>query len=310
MLFYGTTGVLAVLYAVLLFFQPDQPTSQIFVLSKTARAFLQITFAAPIILIWFLGTGAVLESSMHAEKTRVHVQKVLFHALAWGIGILLLGFIFGVFVGQIKSYYPSSAYFYRMATIIVNYTYVFPPLFGFLVIFRAAGSVQKEYAFNDSQSDTENSIVASTMTTLIGVFWIALIFTNTGRQVSQTDNLPPSFYISDFTIFSTIVAPTLLAWFYGIAAAFHLADFSMERGDGQRTRALSQMVSGIWLLIFSYILLFGLLSAGASRLVGLGLGGVVAALYIFIFALLVGHWRIAAAVKKISTEEISYESRE
>lgn len=297
MLFYGIIGVFSAVYAVALFFQPTQtPASSSFVLSETARRLLQITFAVPVILIWFLGIESVLESSFYAKKARSETDKALFRTLAWGIGVLLGGFIFGTFVGQLKAYYPVNEFLRRMTTIIVNYTYVFPPLFGFWILSRAVNP-----AHRSAMREREYNGVAAFLTLLIGIFWVAVIFTNTGRQVSRA-GLPPSFYVNDFVIVATIILPTLLAWFYGIVAAFRLADFSAETTERGRERTLSRLVFGIQLLIFSYILLFGLLSLGSVRILGLGLGGVIMALYLFITALFVAHWRISASIKNLSKE--------
>ncbi len=294
MLFYGITGVLSAVYAVSLFFQPDQSVSAAFTLGENARKILRITFTVPIMLIWFLGTESILSSSFSAKKARSGAEKSLFRALSWGIGILLGGFVFGTFVGQLKSYFPDNESVRRMTTIIVNYTYVFPPLFGFWILSRAVNPAQRT-----ATREREYNGMAVFLAFLVGTFWAALIFTNTGRQVSRGVGLPPSFYISDILIVATIILPTLLSWFYGIAAALRLSDFSAEITERGRERVLSRLVFGIQLLIFSYILLFGLLSLGSTRLIGLGLVGVIIALYLFIAALLAAHWLISASIKNL-----------
>lgn len=291
---YGIVTVLAIGYLFGTFFQPAPTGPQALEIGDTARAILKVTVVAPIILVWFLGVASILGSLRLSDTIANEDTKKRYRLFAYAILFLVSGLIAGIILGEIRSYYPDAAQVQRAMTILANYTYVFPPLVGFWLLYGSAHTDSKT-AFG------QNDVVAAVLSAIVGALWTGIIFTNAVRQTSLVAGVSPSFYLGDGVIVASIVIPTLLSWFFGIRSALAFSDVSV-RNDKNRG-AFSRMVLGIWLLIFSYIIILGLLSAGGERLFALGLGGILAAIYVFLLALLAAHWLIASGVEKLRPEE-------
>lgn len=295
---YGVVAVLAIGYSLALFFQPTTAASAaVFNISNAALAILKITIAMPIILVWFLGAASIAGSLRHADGSPHQELKRRYRSLAYALGFLVSGLIVGAMFGEIRSYYPNSASVQRIGTILANYMYVFPPLVGFWLLYHGMRSDTERKEFTN-----QNRIVAAILVGIIGILWMTLIFTNEGRQTSSLAGLSPSFYLSDGAIIASIIMPTLLSWFFGIRAALALSDLYMQ--DSDRWHVFSRLIAGIWLLIFSYIIILGLLSAGGARLLALGLTGILVAIYLFLFVLLAAHWMIASSIKELDADTV------
>ncbi len=284
--------ILTIAYAYLTLNSPvSKITPPVFQISPIYTIILRLSFVILLGLAWFFGSIAARRGIMFARETKEQdLQKFLFN-LSVGFTILLLGYVIATFVGQIRTYHPDDPIIARNVTIIVNYIYVCVQLFGFWFIYKG---IEKKVS-----NHNKNIIVGSVITIIIGVLWIGLIFTNPTRQISQTSHILPSYYISDFLIIYTIILPIIIGWFFGIMASFDLADLSVESANLSIQKSFSKLVSGVWLLILSYIVLFGILSVGAQRLLAVGLTGILFIIYVFIFIILLSYIYVGKSLKNL-----------
>ncbi len=294
--FYGTGAVIIAIYAYLTLHAPvSRTTPSQFQLGSGLRLILQSSYVILIAFTWFFGTVAVRSGFIFAKKIQEKDFKKLLFNLSMGLGTLVLGFITATFVGQIRTYNPYDPNIVRTVSIIVNYIYVAAQFFGFWFLYRA---VEKKMNVH-----YKNMIVSVIITLIIGIIWVGLIFTNPTRQISSVANINPTFYISDFLILYTIILPTLCGWFFGITASFDLADISIQSSNLKLQRSFSQLVSGVWLLVLSFIVLFGILSVGAQRLLAVGLSGVLIIIYAFVFIILSAFGYTALSLKKLEKQK-------
>ncbi len=295
---YGILIVLVAAHALLSFYAPRAAATPGFELSESARLIIQISFVFFTVLSWFFAASAVIYARSLASQIKPEDKTNYFlRRLSWGVGILILGFVIATFTGHIRTYNPGNEFVRMSVTILNNYVYVFSSLIGLGFIYRAFRHQKKTGMFN------YNIVAAVAITIVVSALWAGLIFTNPSRQTSTAPGLYPSFYINDLWIILTIVLPTVLAWFMGILAALNFSDFSVEAEGYEKQKMTSRLVSGIWLLVFNVMILFGILSAGSERLLSTGLVGVLVIVYFFIFMMIIANWRVAAALKKL------YESR-
>jgi hypothetical protein len=221
--------------------------------------------------------------------------RLFFRLLGWGVGILLCGSIAAILVGQIKNYYPSDELMKRAVTIVTNYIYVVSSLIGFGVIHRASLANHQRKTGRPNQ----NTFIVICLTAVIGLLWAALIFTNASRQISAVPGAAPSFYINDWLIVATIIIPTIVGWFFAVMSALILSDTGPTAVDERRRRQFSRLTIGIWLLLFGFIILNGILSIGAERFMSVGLSGVLIIIYVFVLAVLAAYWGISSSIKNL-----------
>jgi hypothetical protein len=285
-------------YVILFFNTPEQPNTSGLEIGEQTRLILRMSILVILLLIWFFGSLAVVRSFAYAKETKNDRFKALFRSIGAGMMVLTGGSIITSFVGQIRSYNPYNAEMHRAITILLNYLYVFIPFISFWYIYCAVS-----HKYHARLLRNKNIIVGATITAVIGIFWMALIFTNPERQSSELNS--PSFYINDTLIIFTIVIPTILAWFFGVMATLRMSDIAVETQNVLQKHALSKIIIGIWLLIFDNILLSGLLSVGIDRLVIIGTNGIIIIVYVFVFINLFAYQRISSGIKEMSLLEIS-----
>jgi hypothetical protein len=243
---------------------------------------IQISFVLIYLGIWItagLGISSLFKSVSTLDDT--HVQKGV-SLLAWGLFILLLELISSSLLSATtKTFVADDVLSAATVTIFTNYIHVFFPLAGFLCVL--AGT----FALNcDKKSLLEDGIISTIVTVLFGVFYVLLIFTNETRQVSTDPLTTPSYYISDALITGTIILPVLLGWLCSFLAVLRLSKFfhsSMQRS------ATSNIVNGLFFIIFSSIVLQALLSLGSSRWVSIGIVSFLGIIYLFFLLLLIGY---------------------
>lgn len=184
-------------------------------------------------------------------------------------------------------------------TILTNYTHVFFPLAGFILMLRGlrihANTVPQ--SIPSAARSGERVIQSIGLTFLIAVAYIWLVFTNPNRQFPLTPDSPASYYLSDPMLVLTIIFPLLTSWALGIFVALETNHRLINLGFGGRAKPL---MNGILLIIFSSILLQLLLSLGSSRLLALGTGGILLLIYIFVGMQATGYFLLAKGTKTIA----------
>ncbi|MBI3633073.1 MAG: hypothetical protein HY226_02160 [Candidatus Vogelbacteria bacterium] len=298
---YAITAILGVLYAYLTLMAPE-PSKVIpgFEMTYIARKVLQTTLIVPIILTWFFAIRTVLYTQFYYYHVSKEPQRTFFRLLGFGIGALIGGFIVATLVGQIRNYNIDNDLVKGAVTIAVNYVYVLSGLVGFGLIYRAT----RNEASKKMDSPNQNMAVGICLALIIGVIWALLIFTNTSRQVSDIPGSTASFYISDFLIITTVIIPTVVGWFLAVMSALNLSEKGPAVVDQKIRRQFSRLTIGLWFLLFSLIVLNGILAIGTDRLVRVGLLVVLIIIYFFILLVLLAYWKISKSIEGLLLEEL------
>lgn len=273
---------------------PTQPTAPGFEILEPWRSILRITFILPVLLSWAFGAFAVHYLLTAAQMAPDARATRAFRLLGYGILALVMGSWMTSLIGQIRNNFFQRGSFQDIAsTVATNYAYVLFPLIAFACIYLASTRRNEPEGRKG-----RNASVALLLITMLGALWLGIIFTNETRQTTALAFGRPTYYISDPLIILTIVTPTLVAWALGIIGALNLSD--LESGGAPATRkAFSRIVDGLLLAVFNSMILNGLLSAGAERLLSVGLGILLAIVYIFIFLAALSYWMICRGAKQL-----------
>jgi hypothetical protein len=280
------------LYVVLTFITPQTVTSrEQFHISDSALFWIRISIIAPYFLMWFLAFYSMRVLKLIGQKKGEFA--VLGTWFSRGFLLLLIGTIATTVFGAIRSFLiPWSLALIPAFTIVINYAHALVPLSAFLLMYSGIRKLEQPGAHTSSKSD--GVMIQSVLTALvIGFAHVSLVFTNPNRQIAVSADSLASYYIPDFLIILTLVLPILVGWAMGIAVALKL---------NKKFLALdlphaSTFVNGIFLVVFSSMILQALLSFGTDRLYQFGLGIILLLVYILVFVQTAGYVLTAHGVR-------------
>lgn len=290
---YYTAGLLAaLLYLYLSFFAPQNPSSNAFDLSPAQRFFLRLTILIPYIATWVFGVFglAALDRYVALTKGSNDVLGSLLRSLRTGFTWIIAGTISVALVGAIRSYVVPDNDTLPLFTIISNYLHVFPPLIGFLIIYRGAINLRSRPEMSEYKHG--GHVPSTAIVLFISAFYIFLISTNPTRQALQGSGAA-TYYLPDVIIGLTIVLPILVTWWIGFSVAFLMSDLVPYFTRPEIYKGITRILYGIWSIIFSSIIIQALVSLGAERLLELGLGGLLLVIYLFVFVQGLGYFLVA-----------------
>ncbi|HTK59622.1 MAG TPA: hypothetical protein VL283_00280, partial [Candidatus Baltobacteraceae bacterium] len=263
-------------YLYLRFTAPPTPTAPGFELFEPWKTIVNVTITVPFLLAWGFGAFAVLYLMTASRRTPDEASQRMFRLLGYGVFALAAGSWITSMISQIGAdFAPNEPRIKAAITIARNYAYMLSPLAGFIFIYLAS---KMRRAREDRAK--QNWPPAVLLISILGALWTAIIFTNESRQVAPAAFGEPSFYINDPLIVLTLITPTLIAWFLGIAAALNFSD--LESGGSPADRqAFTRIVHGLLLAVFNSMILNGLLSAGSDRLLSGSFAFLLAIVYAF-----------------------------
>ncbi|MBI2063372.1 MAG: hypothetical protein HYT65_00035 [Candidatus Yanofskybacteria bacterium] len=262
-----------------------------------ARFIVVLTFALPLFAAFFWGLwGSKL---LFKAEGSDNIKTRGLHLLATGILITVLVLLVNIMLGQIRSriLIPLNIYeIEKISTIVTNYIYSFGYLLSFYIIFRGTQKMTTATA----AYKTWNVLTSAIVVILVGTLYVGLSLSNPDRMISLTPGVRPSHYLSDVLILTTVILPSMLAWFFGIVTAFNLADIFSSPDYQSHQKSYQNLFSGMLLIIFSIIILQTILSIGTTRFIVIGLTPVLALIYLFAFALAIGNFFLLRAAKNLS----------
>jgi len=290
--------IIFIIYAVLTFITPQTATSQEhFQISNTALFWIRVSVIVPYFLMWFTAFYSMRSLQLVGKKAGEFATIAKWFSL--GFLLLLLGTITTTILGAVQSLLVfSSPSFLPILTILINYLYTFLPLGAFLCMYQGLKKSEQPDTFPTKQSD--GAMIQSILTVVvIGLAYIPLILSNPNRQIAFSVDSPASYYLPDFLIIITLVLPILVGWALGIVVALKLnrmfLAFDLPHAG--------TFVNGIFLVIFSSMILQAILSLGTARLYEFGLGIILILIYILIFFQTAGYVLTARGVRSFDESQ-------
>jgi len=292
-MYYGMGLLLILIYCYLSFFAPQNLFANTFSLNQLQVFFLKFIIAISFITTWILAVYglSILHRYITLAKEKENPVIPLLRSLRTGLIWIVLGSIFFGFVGVIKSYFIPNTAVVHLFTIVANYLLVFPFLIGFITMYRGALIFQSttEMSTHKHSSYLSNSI----MVFIISLFYIFLIFTNPSRQFSFDPAVSATYYLPDVLILSTIVLPTIIAWWLGFYASFTISNLIPYLSHTEIFKGITRILYGIWSIIFTSIIIQALTSFGEARLNAIGLGALLLLIYVSVFLQGIGYLFVA-----------------
>jgi hypothetical protein len=292
---YEPLVLFALAYVILTFvIPPDQAALDKYDLSKSALQALQLTIVIPLIAIWVAAFYGYDNLKRYAALLGNRTEGRSLNTVANGLGVLAFSLPVSQIVNTFLQYNsrvdPGAAARNR---IIMNYLALAFALAAFYLINRGSAAL----AGTIKQAGTRRlyDFVMFFFTVLTALYSYA-VFTNSNRHSVEQYALP------DWLIIATIVIPYLFVWYNGFAATLRL-HFYQTGVKGVLYRSALRMFSiGIAGVILTSVLL-QFLATVVNSLENLGLGSLLAIVYLLLIVIAFGYLLIALGTKRLTKIE-------
>lgn len=262
-------------------------------ISPSNLLLLQFTIIIPIVLIWLAGLKGVSTLKEYAMKLhddeRIGMKLVL-RGLQW----LVLGLIVTSLFGTLRSYYVDESFF-PVYQIVNNYLRIGFSLVGIYFVYRGSRELLGTCRIKGipNAHRTWTFFIAAAITLLSGL----LIYGNPTHN-STSDPQVASFYMNDFFIAATILAPNLIAWVLGILAALQLKKYSDQLSELRHKQGFIRMAGSIVAIVGISIAL-QLLVAISVAVSKLSIGVILAIVYLLLIGYAIAYLLLASSAKKL-----------
>jgi hypothetical protein len=279
-------------YAVLTIMAPRNPSQNALGLTPFELMLLQLTIVVPYMVAWLAGTRGALGFRSCGAVIPEDEGGRGFRAFGYGVAMLVAGSLLTALIGACRSYAAPGSSAVVAVTIVNNYVYVLTSLLAYVFLFRGAGRLVGK-AENRAYG-RDDLLMAVILGIVIAGLYAPLVYTNPARQVPVDPGSVATYYLPDALIALTIILPFAVAWTLGFMTAMRIARYAPPGRDPRQKKAVREFVNGLWMTLFSSILLQLLVSIGTDRLLALGLGSILALIYAFIILQIAGFVLISA----------------
>lgn len=298
---YLAVCLLWVTYVYLTFHSPSNSSQEIFKLSKQTIDILRITVALPYLVIWLTAIYSFIKMKRYSLSIAPSKEGLAFGAIANGILILAASLIASTLISSVRAIIVSNNVLRENLTILTNYSYVFPYLLAFGLLYYGAREMSKQLAIYEVP--VKSYFIWGIPFIIFTYYWLESIFTNPNRMVDVGRDITATYYLKDSLVIMTIVLPSLAMWGLGFSGLVRLRLYYQQVTGLIFKRALSFVVTGFSGIIIGSVFLQALLALGTQRLVGLGLGPILLAIYLFLAIQLLGFFFLAKGAKKLTDIE-------
>lgn len=291
---YIFTFILWCIYVYLTFSTPQTETSK--------NIFdLRLTFALPYLLIWQISVYGWVKINDYAKSIKQNADGRALMGIANGLHYLIAGIIITALVGALRSYYIEFESAKVFATVFINYLHTILPLIGFFLIFEGSGKLMSSIK---EKTTMGNRVILIFPIIMLSIVYTWLTFTNPNRQIVPNIDTSASYYLPDILIGLTIVIPAIFGWFFGALSVVQITNYKQKVKGIIYREFFQRFVYGLIGVVFASIILQALLFLGSSRLIAIGIGPLLAIIYVFIFIQAIGFGFIAQGAKQLNKIEI------
>jgi hypothetical protein len=296
-MYYVIFATCAALYIALTLFGPRGPNT--FNLSGGQIKLIQLTFVIPILLIWAAAIYGAFQFRAYAESIKKSPDGQALMKVSQGLLILAFGLIVTSLFGTLRQTMlnlGNDAVF----SIISRYLAVIFALLAFYFLFQGSNKLREiKHIANPSGL---SRLIALGVLILVSIVYVYALLNTPYRNSTPNPQLYRSYYLPDWLIVVSIIAPYILSWVWGVLAAVNIWSYKVHSKGTIYRRALTNLVLGILAITFFSILL-QLFTTLATSLENLGLRSILILIYVIIFLYAIGFLYIASGAKKLAKIE-------
>lgn len=287
--------LLIIIYVGLLLFLPANPESlERFSLEEWDFKWIRLVAMLPFVAVWMIaiyGHRSLKQYTMSLGKAK---EKKSFEHLSNGVMVLAfslpLASLLPLFLKEVLLVGEDM-----LATRVILGNFINLALFAVAMFMISAGArgLVKTFKKYSEYANLIPPYLAFILITVASVFsWLV-----TDRPTPEL-GLSRAYYLPEWLLLPTIVAPYLVAWTVGLMAAYHLNIYNQKVGGTIYRSAFSDLAKGVTGVII-VTMAIQLLNAMTLWVSSLGLASILFILTVLIFVYAVGFGYIARGANKL-----------
>jgi hypothetical protein len=295
---YGLLGLLSLLYVALTMLTPIDSHARTYGLRVASLHWLQLTILLPIIGVWFIALWGSLRFKLYALRIAASKDGQALNQVANGLLLLVASLVLTSLAQSFLAIFVRD-HNPRADMIVTHYIALILPLAAFAVIALGA---QRLSALIHHQGIMRSQLGVFVLVAVMGIIYAALLVVDPNRQSSPNPAQISSYYLSDWLIILTLVLPYLVQWYLGLMAAALVLNYQHYALGVIYRQALVKLAAGMAAIIGALVLI-QLLTALGPGLSHLGLGAILALIYVLILVYALGHVLVALGARRLSRIE-------
>lgn len=276
----------------------DHATLHRYHLSVTQYHELILGIILPLLAIWFTAFFGYERIRQYWKAVQGAPEESAFYHLTKGFGLLAWGLPAASIISVILNSIAAEAQWFKGPAVITdNYISLIIALGAFHFINMGT------HRFDRLAQKRRQPSSAPKMFIMIFIFLVVsycyLISQSLARN--QAGGINP-YYLPDWIVMLTLVAPYLYAWFLGLWSAIEIGRYQTTVSGVLYKRALRNLAGGIGTVILTYIAI-QYISSASYRLTGMTLNSVLAVIYGLLILYALGFVLIASGAQKLKKIE-------
>lgn len=290
-----------IIYAALTLIAPPAQATNRYGISLSQLNLIRVTLLVPYLLIWLASLFSILQYKKYTRIISTAPEKSGFVEITHGISMLFAQVIISPFVGLIANHYPDSFEVQKIITILRNdLTIIF-----YLAAFYFFWSGTKKLfttLLNKHSEELSKYILAFASMAILGSALVWFISHNEFRTNSLDPLIRPTYFVSDISIFITIVIPYLIMWFLGFITLLNLRSLSKNVEGTIYRKSFDAVAKGLAIIVGLTIAL-QFITQATTYLKNLQLGFVLLLVYVIFLAMSAGYIYFAKGATELTRIE-------
>ncbi|HSX36892.1 MAG TPA: hypothetical protein VLG13_02115 [Patescibacteria group bacterium] len=261
-----------------------------------------VSLTIPLVAIWFLAFFGFSKLKEYASYINNDSDGKSLDVLANGLMVLAIGLPVVSISSEIVSYLSSVRLdLVPKAVIINNYIGIAISLSAFILIFNGALGLAKITKKRFSELGTP---VFALPFALLSGFYIYFALKSSVKSLAATTTTHGTYYLPDWLIVATILAPLVLIWYLGLRSASFITFYQRDVPGTIYKQALNLLSLGVIAVVLSSII-EQLLTLFSSHLTNLSTTAILIIIYLLIAVIGAGYLLIALSTSKLKKIEES-----
>lgn len=294
------------MYLLAVYNMPNEAVKMAFDITERTAVLLRFTIAVPYLLMWLTIAFAFVKLFTYSGIIKKSREAPAFKHLAYGSVVLLGGIIATAILSSLSSVVADGMHSVlgvdveSILNILVKYGHTFPYVIAFGYFFFATNKLRTDEGID---FNVRRFIALAVPMVALAYVWLEVLFLGSVHGVLTGVQSEPVRYLRESVLVLTIIAPSLLAWFFAIGAITNMRSYQEQVRGVIYKKALKYFVVGLTGITLSSVLLQALNSIGTELLIGLGLAQLLNVIYFFLAVQAFGFIFMALGAKQLTKIE-------